>query len=110
MATVRSILSIAANERMHLIQFDVCSSFLYGKLEEAIYMQQPEGYSDGTDRVCKLKRSLYGLKQASRYWNKHFGEFFFLSELGFKTSEADSCLYIRDKDEKKLIVCMWMMD
>ncbi|GBL82718.1 Retrovirus-related Pol polyprotein from transposon TNT 1-94 [Araneus ventricosus] len=61
-ATVRSILSIAANERMHLTQFDVCSAFLYGKLDEAIYMQQPEGYSDGTDRVYKLKRSLYGLK------------------------------------------------
>ncbi|GBN00349.1 hypothetical protein AVEN_173961-1 [Araneus ventricosus] len=51
------------------------------------------------DRVYKLKRSLYGLKQASLCWNKHFRTF--LSEVGFKTSEADPCLYIRDKDDKK---------
>ncbi|GBN83806.1 Retrovirus-related Pol polyprotein from transposon TNT 1-94 [Araneus ventricosus] len=60
--SVRSILSIESNERMHLIQFYVCSVFLYDKLEEAIYMQQPEGYSDGSDRVCRLKCSLYGFE------------------------------------------------
>ena len=64
MPTIRSILSITASEQMHLAQFDVSTAFLYGELEEVIYMQQPEGYDDGTDQVCQLQKSLYGLKQA----------------------------------------------
>ncbi|GBN28663.1 hypothetical protein AVEN_258211-1 [Araneus ventricosus] len=53
-------------------------------------------------------KTLYGLKQASRCCNKYFGEF--LSEVRFKTSEADPCLYIRDKYEKKSIVCLYVDD
>lgn len=75
MGTVRSALSIAANEIMHLIQFDVCSAFSYGTFDQAIYIKQPEYYSDNTNRVCILKRSFYGLKQTPQYWNKYFGEF-----------------------------------
>ena len=53
------MLSVAATENMYIAQFDVKTAFLYGVLEEQIYMKQPEGFDDGTDRVCKL----YGLKQ-----------------------------------------------
>ncbi|GFW12448.1 retrovirus-related Pol polyprotein from transposon TNT 1-94 [Trichonephila clavipes] len=59
---IRTVLSMAAEERMHLIQFDVSTSIPYGDLEETIYMQQSENFKDGTERVCKLKRSLCGLK------------------------------------------------
>ena len=59
---------------MHLQQFDVKIAFLYGEFDEVIYMQQPKEYEDGTDRVCKLNCSLYGLKQALRCWNHHFIE------------------------------------
>jgi len=51
---------------MEIIQFDVKTAFLNGPLEESIYMHQPDGYEDGTGHVCRLKRGLYGLKQASR--------------------------------------------
>lgn len=57
--SIRTILAIAACRRMDIQKFDVKTAFLYGKIEEEIYMKQPEGYEDGTDRVCKLKRSLY---------------------------------------------------
>ena len=57
------MLSVAATENMDIAQFDVKTAFLYGVLEEQIYMKQPEGFDDGTDRVCKLHRILYGLKQ-----------------------------------------------
>lgn len=48
------MLSIAASKKMHLTQFDVSSAFLYGELNETIYMQQPKGYNNGTNQVCKL--------------------------------------------------------
>lgn len=108
LSTIRSILSIAAMEKMHLAQFDVSTAFLYGKLEETIYMQQPEGYNDQTGRVCKLNKSLYGLKQAPRCWNKRFGGF--LLSLGFQVSEADPCLYTRERNGMKLILVVYVDD
>lgn len=108
MSTVRSVLSIVASEKMNLAQFDVSTAFLYGKLEERIFMRQPEGYEDGTDAVCELKKSLYGLKQAPRCWNQRFGRF--LESKGFKVSEADPCLYTREKNEKKLILVLYVDD
>lgn len=96
--TVRAILSIAANGRMHLAQFDVRTAFLYGKLQEEVYMKQPEGYDDKTGRVCKLERSLYGLKQAPRSWNKRFGDF--ISSQEMLCSDADPCLFYQIEQQK----------
>lgn len=108
LGTIRSVLSIAASEKMHLIQFDVSTAFLYGDLEEIIYMKQPEGYEDGSDKVCELKKSLYGLKQSSRCWNKRFGSF--ISKLGFRVSDADPCLYMRERNGKKIILVLYVDD
>lgn len=108
LGTIRAVLSIAAEERMHLTQFDVSTAFLYGNLEETIYMTQPEGFTDGTAKVCKLKRSLYGLKQSPRCWNQCFGQF--LTDLGFKASEADPCLYIRTRKDRKLLIALYVDD
>jgi hypothetical protein len=69
MTNIRSILSVAANKGMYLAQFDVSTAFLYGNLEEIIYMEQPSGYEDGTGKACKLKKGLYGLK-TPRCWNR----------------------------------------
>lgn len=60
--TMRMNLSIAASERLNLAQFDVKTAFLNSIIKEDIYMEQSQGYEDGTDRVCKLQKSLYGLK------------------------------------------------
>ena len=93
---------------MHLAQFDVSTAFLNGKLEEEIYMHQPEGFSDGTNRVCKLKKSLYGLKQAPRCWNKHFSSF--LITHGFKVTESDPCLFIRENENSKILLALHVDD
>ena len=54
LATIRSMLSVAAKEKLHLSQFDVATAFLYGDLDEEIFMKQPVGYDDGTDKVYRL--------------------------------------------------------
>nr|GEU70842.1 retrovirus-related Pol polyprotein from transposon TNT 1-94 [Tanacetum cinerariifolium] len=67
MTTIRLVLSIVASEDLHLEQLDVKTAFLYGDLDEDIYMTQTDGFqSNGKEEnlVCKLKKSLYGLKQA----------------------------------------------
>jgi len=93
---------------MHLAQFDVSTAFLYGELEEEIFMKQPEGFGDGTDQVCQLQRSLYGLKQAPRCWNKRIGNH--LVKLGFKVRKADLCLYIRESNGQKLMLVLYVDD
>jgi hypothetical protein len=71
-------------------------------------MQQPEGFDDGSGRVCRLKRSLYGLKQAPRCWNNRFKDFIF--KLDFKQSEADPCVFIRCRQNEKTIVALHVDD
>ncbi|CAM8934474.1 unnamed protein product [Rhodiola kirilowii] len=70
MTTIQLVLSMVAAEDLELQQLDVKTAFLHGDLEEEIYMKQQEGYlSEGNELlVCKLKMSLYDLKQAPRQW------------------------------------------
>lgn len=78
---------------MELQHFDVKTAFLYGDLEESLYMRQPVGFEDQEkpNQVCMLKKSLYGLKQASRRWNKTFTNF--LNAYNFKQLPSDQCVF-----------------
>ncbi|KAL0360589.1 UNVERIFIED_CONTAM: Retrovirus-related Pol polyprotein from transposon RE1 [Sesamum radiatum] len=91
--TVRIFLAVAVALHWHIHQLDVNNAFLHGYLEEEIYMQPPEGYEVPTGHVCRLKRSLYELKQASRQWNQEFTEK--LQAYGFIQSSHDYCLFIK---------------
>nr|GFC96246.1 retrotransposon protein, putative, Ty1-copia subclass [Tanacetum cinerariifolium] len=73
---IRILIAIVAYYDYEIWQMDVKTAFLNGRLDEDIYIEQPEGYVDPKypNRVCKLQRSIYGLKQASRQWNKRFDE------------------------------------
>ena len=77
MTSIRTILSLVVVEDLHLEQLDVKTTFLHGDLEEEIYMQQPQGYEvKGKENlVCRLKKSLYDLKQAPRQWYLKFDRF-----------------------------------
>ena len=107
-SSIRAVISVAASQKMVLAQFDVSTAFLYGELQEEIYMCQPEGFDDGSGRVCRLKRSLYGLKQAPRCWNKRVGNY--LRQLGFQQNEADPCVFMRFRGSGKTIIALYVDD
>lgn len=106
--SIRSLLAIAAENKMVIEQFDVTTAFLYGDLEEDVFMKQPIGFSDGTSRVCKLVKSLYGLKQAPRCWNAKFKKF--IIDFGFKESENDSCVFIRKNGAETTYLAIFVDD
>ena len=84
--SIRILLSIAAHLDYEIWQMDVKMAFLNGRLEESIYMIQPEGFiaKGKKHRVCKLQRSIYGLKQTSRSWNIRFDQA--VKSFGFEQS------------------------
>ena len=89
---------------------DVKNSFLHGDLKEEIYMDQPEGFKvKGKDNlVCRLKKSLYGLKQPPHQWYKKFGSL--MLDHGFKRLEVDHCVYIKSYDWEKYIISLLYVD
>ena len=101
-------LALAAVNNWDLRQFDVKGAYLNGYIEEEIYMRQPPGFDDGSGRVCRLKRSLYGLKQAGNVWNKELDTS--LQDLGFTRLKSDSCCYLRESDENFEILMVWVND
>ncbi|KAK8572033.1 hypothetical protein V6N12_028096 [Hibiscus sabdariffa] len=90
----------AAFHDYEIWQMDVKTAFLNGKLEEDVYMTQPEGFvtPENAGKVCNLQRSIYGLKQASRSWNLRFNDA--IKEFGFIINEDEPCVY---KKESKSI-------
>jgi len=73
-ATIRVLLALAASYGLHVHQMDVKIAFLYGELEEEIYMEQPDGFvvPGEENKVCRLIKSLYGLIQAPKQWHEKF--------------------------------------
>lgn len=90
--SIRTLLATAAEYDLEIAQFDVRTAFLHGDLHEEIFMAVPEGIElKEDDKVCRLLKSLYGLKQASRQWNVKFNSFLKLFNL--VPSSADPCVY-----------------
>ena len=91
--SIRVLCSIAAALGLHIHKFDVNAAFLHGELEEELYVEQPEGFirKGEEDLVCRLRKTLYGLKQSPRKWNEKFNSF--ILENGLVQSTADPCLY-----------------
>ena len=77
-------------------------------MDKKIYMHQPAGYEDGTKRVCKLNKSLYGLKQASRCWNQRFSNM--LKSFNLKACSADPCVFVGAFNSEQLILAIYIDD
>ncbi|CAI7903632.1 unnamed protein product [Closterium sp. NIES-53] len=92
LTTLRTLLAGVAIKGSVVKQMDVITAFLNGILKEEIFMVQPEGFDDGSGRVLKLKKAIYGLKQDPRQWYLKLREV--LEEIGFTPSSADHSLFM----------------
>lgn len=108
--TIRCIVALGAALDLEMHQMDVKTAFLNGDLEEDIYMEQPSGFVQrGKEHlVCKLKKSLYGLKQASRAWYQKIDAS--LLSWGFERSTADHSLYFAQKGPDVMLVLVYVDD
>lgn len=101
--SVRTVIALAVQNDLKLHQMDVTTAFLNGELQEEVYMRQPEGFvvKGKEDFVCKLKKSIYGLKQSPRCWNSALDNK--LKSMGFVQTPSDPCLYIGSEGELFII-------
>lgn len=109
LVTVRTLLAIATKKNWMIHQLDVNNAFLHGDLDEEVYMKIPQGFSQENEtRVCRLQKSLYGLKQASRNWYHKFTTF--LLNLNFRQSKADHSLFTYGKEESFIAILIYVDD
>ena len=94
-SSIRSVLAIANQLDMDIHQMDVKTAFLNGNIDKDIYMRQPEGYEncENPHMVCKLNKSIYGLKQSARCWNVTLDSY--LKRSGYVQNPADPCIYCK---------------
>ncbi|KAM1649269.1 hypothetical protein ACFX14_010564 [Malus domestica] len=106
----RVVMAIIAHFDLALHQMDVKTAFLNGDLEENIYMKQPEGFEvKGREKlVCRLKKSIYGLKQASRQWYLKFQKV--MKEHGFTENPSDACIYLKLNRSSFIMLVLYVDD
>ncbi|XP_076925214.1 uncharacterized protein LOC143587953 [Bidens hawaiensis] len=109
MVTVRCVLNLAVNNSWPIFQLDINNAFLYGDLNEEVYMALPEGYfSKDETRMCKLNKSLYGLKQAPRMWNKKLVSV--LLDIGFIQSKNDYSMFVKNSGNMLVVLLVYVDD
>ena len=108
--SIRMLIAIASLNNMEIHHMDVKTVFLNGELDEEIYMEQPEGFvvQGQENKVCKLVKSLYVLKQAPKQWHEKFDHT--MLSLGFKINECDKCVYIKKYTNSCVFVCLYVDD
>ena len=110
--SIRILMQLAAQYDLTVHQMDVRAAFLHAPIDHEIYMEQPEGFEefseDGDKLVYRLKKSLYGLKQSGKNWNKVLHEY--LKNDGFVRNEVDHCVYRKQTDNGVIILAVWVDD
>ena len=107
--TLRTFLALVAEQDLELHQLDIKTAFLNGELEEEVWVNQPPGFEVGPGgTVCKLKRALYGLRQAPRAWHMRLKKE--LEEMGFQASEADPGLYVLHHEHYTVYLFVYVDD
>ncbi|KAF8748801.1 GAG-pre-integrase domain [Rhizoctonia solani] len=101
------LLALTTLGNLELLQLDIKTAFLHGNLDEEIYMEQPEGFDDGSENVWRLVKALYGLKQAARAFYLRLKEV--LEGIGFTRCESDYAVFIK-QDENNLAIILAHVD
>ncbi|GJS15721.1 retrotransposon protein, putative, ty1-copia subclass, partial [Tanacetum coccineum] len=107
---IRILIAIAAFYDYEIWQMDVKTAFLNGYLSEEVYMEQPKGFVNQKypNQVCKLKRSIYGLKQSSRQWNKRFDNE--IKKFGFTQNRDEPCVYLKASESNVTFLILYVDD
>ena len=108
--TIRLIIAIAAQRRWKVLQLDVKSAFLHGELKEDVYIEQPRGFElkENGEKVYKLRKALYGLRQAPRAWYSRIEGYF--ESKGFTKCYFEHTLFVKKEEEGVLIVSLYVDD
>jgi hypothetical protein len=109
-ASIRTLLALAATQDYEVHQMDVVTAFLNGDLDVDLYMQQPEGFvvSGQEHLVCKLRKSIYGLRQAGRAWFEKINTA--LIRMDFTALDSDHCVYVRHQGAEVLYIVLYVDD
>jgi hypothetical protein len=107
-AIIRLIILLAVSQGWSLRQLDVHNAFLYGVLEEEVYMQQSPGFENKSapHHICKLDKVIHGLKQAPRAWYSRLSTK--LMSLGFNSLKADSSLFFYSDSSCTMFVLVYV--
>ncbi|MCH84454.1 retrovirus-related Pol polyprotein from transposon TNT 1-94, partial [Trifolium medium] len=109
MTTIRTVLAISSIYRWHIHQLDVDNAFLHGDLDEDVYMKIPQGLEGVTgNKACKLIKSLYGLKQASRQWYAKLSQF--LTSIGYTQMPSDPTLFTKSIGDQFTTLLVYVDD
>ena len=106
--TIRLVLEIVIARDWPIRQLDVNNAFLQGTLTEEVYMSQPPGFvdTDRPDYVCKLRKAIYGLKQAPKAWYMELKTY--LLSVGFVNSYSDTSLFTRQKGKSIVYILVYV--
>lgn len=110
-STIRTLLALAAEYNLNIEHLDVKTAFLNGDLKETVYMEQPEGYKikGQEDKVYKLNKAIYGLKQASKSWYEKINGVL-TNKLKFKRLSSESCVYVKSSEKSMMIIALYVDD
>jgi len=109
--TVRILPSLTVNLDWPLHQFDVKNAFLHGTLQEEVYMELPPGckqQAESNKQVCRLRKSLYGLKQSPRAWFGRFTDF--MKTVGYTQSNSDHTLFLKHSEKQITALIVYVDD
>jgi hypothetical protein len=108
LTTVRMVIALASIHNWFLHQLDVNNTFLHGDLQEDVYMQPPPGITNDSNKVCKLIKSLYGLKQASRQWYAKLTSL--LLAHGYQQAHSDHSLFTKHDQSHFTLLLVYVDD
>ncbi|KAJ9538265.1 hypothetical protein OSB04_030998 [Centaurea solstitialis] len=106
----RTIMALVAHYDLEVHQMDVKTAFLNGNIDETIYMTQPENFAlgDSKSMVCRLKKSIYGLKQASRQWYLKFHQV--ITSFGYEVNLVEDCVYHKFSGSSVIFLILYVDD
>lgn len=106
--TLKILLSYCCVNNLYIEQMDVETAFLNGKIKSEVYICEPKGYETGRNKVCRLLKALYGLRESPRAWYETFNDF--LEKLNFVRSKHDYCLYVNNTNNDSIYILVFVDD